>query len=61
MRHLGSFVDAIKDLPSDAEVRVKTLDQFGKPSMVTMKLDGNFWPLRELRRVREAWEVVDLQ
>ncbi len=61
VRDLDSFVNAVKDLPGEAEVRVRALDQFGKPSMVTMKLDGKFWPLRELRRVGEGWELADLQ
>lgn len=61
VQDLGSFVDAVKGLPGDAQVRVKALGQFGQPSMVTMKLDGNFWPLRELRRGTEGWEAVDLQ
>jgi hypothetical protein len=39
-------------------VRLDTLDLDGKPDVITLKVDLEYWPTYELRRSDGVWERV---
>ena len=55
---LDSFLAAVGSKKDRDAVRLKTLDLDGKPSVITLKLDLEFWPTYELRRIDGHWERV---
>ena len=57
---LDSFLTAIDSKKDRDAVRLKTLDLDGKPAVITLKLDLEFWPTYELRRTDGIWERVGL-
>ena len=54
---LDTFVSVVKALPQNAEVRIAALDKVGKPDVVTLKLDSQFWPLSQLARNGDGWRL----
>lgn len=56
---LDSFLEAVGTKHDHDPVRLKTLDLDGKPSVITLKLDLEFWPTYELRRNEGVWERVE--
>ncbi len=56
--NLDSFLTAIAFKKDREAVRLKTLDLDGKPAVITLKLDLEFWPTYELRRIEGIWERV---
>jgi len=55
---LNSFLTAVGSKQDRDPVRLKTLDLDGKPAVITLKLDLEFWPTYELRRTDGIWERV---
>jgi S1-C subfamily serine protease len=55
---LDSFLAAVATKKDRDAVRLKTLDLDGKPTVITLKLDLEFWPTYELRRIDGLWERV---
>ena len=57
---LDSFLTAVDSKKDRDAVRLKTLDLDGKPAVITLKLDLEFWPTYELRRIDGVWKRVGL-
>lgn len=55
---LDGLLDAVAERRHRDPVRLETLDLDGKPSVLTLKLDLEFWPTYELRRRDGVWERV---
>jgi len=55
---LDSFLTAVASKKDREAVRLKTLDLDGKPAVITLKLDLEFWPTYELLRNGGVWERV---
>lgn len=49
------FIDAVVNLKHRASVVIKTLDFRGKPEVITLRLDNNYWPFSELKYVDGDW------
>ncbi|MFP6654327.1 MAG: hypothetical protein VCB25_01785, partial [Myxococcota bacterium] len=56
---LDSFLEAVARKQDRDPIRLKTLDLDGMPSVITLKLDLEFWPTYELRRSQGIWERLD--
>ena len=52
---LDAFLAAVGDRPDRGSVRLKTADLDGRVSVVTLKLDLEYWPTFELIRTPEGW------
>jgi len=55
---LDEFLAAVASKRDRDAVRLKTLDLDGKPTVITLKLDLEYWPTYELRRKDGVWERV---
>lgn len=55
---LDSFLAAVSAKSNREAVRLKTLDLDGKPDVITLKLDLEYWPTYELVRSNGIWERV---
>ncbi|HIF93130.1 MAG TPA: PDZ domain-containing protein [Myxococcales bacterium] len=55
---LDSFLVAVSSKQDRDAVRLKTIDLDGKPSVITLKLELEYWPTYELRRNDGVWERV---
>ena len=53
---LDSFLALVADKQDGDAVRLETLDLDGRPSVITLKLDLEYWPTYELRRTEQGWE-----
>ncbi len=52
---LDAFLAAVATRKNREAVRLKILDLDGKPDVITLKLDLEFWPTWELRRTDGVW------
>lgn len=59
VRDLDELLALVADKPDRAAVRLETLDLDGKPDVITLKLDLEYWPTYELRRNAGVWERVE--
>ena len=57
---LDAFLAAVSGKGDREAVRLETLDLDGKPDVITLKLDLEYWPTYELRRNEGQWERVGL-
>jgi hypothetical protein len=57
---LDAFLAAVRDKPSRASVRLKTLDLDDKVELITLRLDLDYFPTYELRFKAGAWVRTDL-
>jgi S1-C subfamily serine protease len=55
---LDEFLAAIVDRPDRSAVRLRVIGLDGRPDVITLKLDLQFWPTVELRRDGAGWERV---
>ncbi len=55
---LDEFLAAVATKLDRAAVRLDTVDLDGKPDVITLKVDLEYWPTYELRRHEGAWERV---
>jgi S1-C subfamily serine protease len=55
---LDSFLMAVSSKNDRDAVRLKTIDLDGKPTVITLKLELEYWPTYELRRTNGIWERV---
>lgn len=55
---LDSFLAAVASKKDRDGVRLKILDLDGKPDVITLKLDLEFWPTYELRQIDGIWERI---
>lgn len=53
---LQSFVDAVADKHDKTSVRLKTVTWNGAVEVITLKLDNQYWPAYEIRRVAGGWQ-----
>ncbi len=53
---LDSFLALVADKQDGDAVRLDTLDLDGRPAVITLKLDLEFWPTYELRQTEQGWE-----
>lgn len=56
---LDTFLAAVEGKGDRAPVRLRTVDLEGKPDVITLKLDGRYWPIAELRRNGAGWERIE--
>ncbi len=59
--NLDEFLAQVADKRDRDPVRLDTLDLDGKPGIITLKLDLEYWPTYELRRVDGEWERVEVE
>ncbi len=55
---LDGFLALVADKHDRDAVRLETVDLDGKPAVITLKLDLEYWPTYELRRTAEGWERI---
>ena len=58
---IDAFIEATRGLPDGSFVRLKLIGLTGRPKVLTLKLDRNYWPTWELRRRDDGsgeWERV---
>jgi S1-C subfamily serine protease len=53
---LDEFLALVARKRNREAVRLKTIDLEGKPRVITLKLDLEYWPTYELRRTESGWE-----
>jgi S1-C subfamily serine protease len=56
---LDSFLEAVAHKRDRDAIRLKIVDLDGKPNVITLKLDLEFWPTYELRQIQGIWERVE--
>ena len=56
---LDAFIDVVKDLEHSESVRLKTITWNGTAEVITLKLDNQYWPAYEIRRVNGHWRRTD--
>jgi S1-C subfamily serine protease len=55
--NLDAFINAVKDKPDRASVRLKTVSWNGQVDVITLKLDNHYWPAYELeRQADDSWK-----
>jgi S1-C subfamily serine protease len=52
---LDSFLAAVAERPDRSSVRLRTVSLDGRPDVMTLELDLEFWPTTELRRNAKGW------
>jgi S1-C subfamily serine protease len=57
---LQSFVDVIRGKKDKASVRLKTITWNGAAEVITLKLDNQYWPAYEIRRLEDGWQRIDI-
>jgi len=55
---LDSFLAAVAERPDRSSVRLRTVSLDGRPDVMTLELDLEFWPTTELRRNAKGWERI---
>ncbi len=55
---LDGFLAAVANRADRSSVRLRTIRLDGRPGVITLKLDLQFWPTAELRRNGTRWERI---
>jgi S1-C subfamily serine protease len=55
---LDGFLALVADKHDHDPVRLETVDLDGRPAVITLKLDLEYWPTYELRRTAAGWERI---
>jgi S1-C subfamily serine protease len=55
---LDGFLALVADKRDGDAVRLETVDLDGRPAVITLKLDLEYWPTYELRRTGAGWERI---
>ena len=58
---LDAFLTAVDSKKNRESVRLKILDLDGKPDVITLKLDLEYWPTYELHRTDGIWQRIGRQ
>ncbi|HET7674187.1 MAG TPA: PDZ domain-containing protein [Gammaproteobacteria bacterium] len=53
--NLDAFLAAANGIAKGEPIRLRTIDPNGRPSLVAMRLDPEYWPTYELRRIDGHW------
>ena len=53
---LDGFLALVADKRDRDSIRLETVDLDGRPAVITLKLDLDYWPTYELRRTGTGWE-----
>ena len=53
--NLDQFVAAVKDKADGADVRLEVRNLDGRPAVVTLRMDLDYWPTAELRQSGDGW------
>lgn len=59
--NLDAFVAAVRGKADGADVRLEGKNLDGRPGVVTLRLDLDYWPTTELRRAGAGWERAAVQ
>ena len=57
---LAAFIEAVRHIGDRESVRLKTVTWNGTPEVITLKLDNQYWPAYEIRRIADGWRRQDL-
>jgi S1-C subfamily serine protease len=57
---LQSFVDVVRGKEDRSSVRLKTITWNGAAEVITLKLDNQYWPAYEIRRMEDGWQRIDI-
>jgi len=57
---LDSFIKIVKDKNNRESVRLKVMDTKGKTSIITLKLNNNYWPMAEIINTKTGWQRTEL-
>ena len=57
---LQTFVDVVRGKKDKAAVRLKTITWNGAAEVITLKLDNQYWPAYEIKRMEDGWQRIDI-
>ena len=57
---LRTFVDVVRGKKDKASVRLKTITWNGAAEVITLKLDNQYWPAYEIKRMEDGWQRIDI-
>lgn len=57
---LATFIDVVKGREDRSSVRVRTVSWNGAVEVITLKLDNQYWPAYQIRRVEDGWQRSDI-
>ncbi len=52
---LQAFVGVVSGIQDQASVRVKTVTWNGAVEVITLKLDNQYWPAYQIKRIGDTW------
>jgi len=58
---LDSFIAVVKDKGNRDSVRLKVMDMKGKPKVITLQLNNNYWPMAQVTNTGLGWQRTELQ
>jgi len=58
--NLQTFIDVIRGKKDRSSVRLKTITWNGVAEIITLKLDNQYWPAYEIRRMEDGWQRIDI-
>jgi len=56
---LESFLKLAKEREKQDSLRLKTVNLFGRESVITLKPDNHYWPTREIRWTDKGWQRIE--